>query len=47
MNAYTTLKFMMKYKRKSKEEILSYMDAYLIAGKITQQQYDSLNDMLQ
>lgn len=47
MSAYTTLKFMIKYHRKSNEEILLYMDAYLTSGKITQTQYDSLYEMMQ
>lgn len=47
MSAYTTLKFMIKYKRKSAEVILDYCDAYLSAGKITESEYYELVDLLE
>lgn len=46
MNAYTSLKFMIKYKRKSNETILEYMNAYLKNGDINQEQYDLLLGMM-
>ena len=46
MRAYTTLKIMIKYKRKSNEELLAYCDAYLAAEKITKEQYDELVAMI-
>ena len=42
MSAYVTLKMMIKYKRKSTEDIVQYMDAYLSTRKITVEQYDEL-----
>ncbi len=42
MKAYNAVKIMIKYKRKSNKELLSYCDAYLAAGKISKKQYDEL-----
>lgn len=47
MKAYLVLKMMIKYQKKSKEEILAYMDAYLAAGKISQEQYNDLISFIQ
>lgn len=43
---YTTLKIMIKHKRKSKEELLAYCKAYLASGKINEKQYDELVAMI-
>ena len=42
MGAYMTLKIMIKHKRKSTEDIVKYMDAYLSTRKITIKQYNEL-----
>lgn len=44
--AYKTLKMMIKYKRKSKETLLQYCDAYLSSGKITDVQYEELKELI-
>lgn len=46
MKAYLTLKVMIRYKKKSNEELLAYCDAYLKSGKITQMQYEELVTMI-
>lgn len=43
---YITLKIMIKYKRKSAEELKAYCDAYLATGKISEKQYWELVDLI-
>ena len=43
---YTTLKIMIKYKRKTAEELKAYCDAYLATGKISEKQYEELVDLI-
>ena len=43
---YTTMKLLIRYKRKSAQELLAYCDAYLAKGKLTQAQYDELVAMI-
>lgn len=43
---YNTVKLLIKYKRKSAEELRQYCDAYLAKGKLTQAQYDELMEMI-
>lgn len=43
---YTTLKIIVKYKRKTNEELLKYCDTYLKSGKINQKQYEELVAMI-
>lgn len=47
MSAYMTLKFMIRYKRKSNDELLVYCDAYLSSGKITESEYYELVGLLE
>ena len=44
---YTALKIMIKYKRKSAEELKAYCDAYLATGKISESQYEELYGMIE
>ena len=39
---YSTLKIMIKYHRKSDDELKAYCDAYLATGRITESQYEEL-----
>lgn len=43
---YKTTKLLIKYKRKSEEELIKYCDTYLKNGKINQKQYDELMGMI-
>ena len=43
---YSTMKLLIRYKRKSAEELIRYCDAYLASGKLTQTQYDELMVMI-
>lgn len=43
---YNTIKLLIKYRRKSAEELRQYCDAYLAKGKLTQAQYDELMKMI-
>ena len=43
---YTTMKLLIKYKRKSAEELIRYCDVYLANDKLTQKQYDELMVMI-
>lgn len=46
MKAYMTLKMMIKYNLKSKEELKAYCDVYLATGKINSEQYKELVGMI-
>ena len=39
---YSTMKLLIKYRRKSAEELKAYCDAYLATGKISEKQYEEL-----
>lgn len=39
---YAALKIMIKYKRKTKEELFAYLEAYKASGKINENQYEEL-----
>ena len=43
---YSTMKLLIKYRRKSAEELIRYCDAYLASGKLNQTQYDELMGMI-
>ena len=43
---YNTVKLLIKYKRKSAEELTRYCEAYLANGKLTKTQYDELMNMI-
>ena len=43
---YNTMKLLIKYRRKSAEELIKYCDAYLASGKLNQTQYDELMGMI-
>lgn len=43
---YNTMKLLIKYKRKSAEELIKYCDAYLENGKLNEDQYDELMGMI-
>lgn len=43
---YNTMKLLIKYRRKSAEELTKYCNAYLESGKLTQAQYDELIGMI-
>lgn len=43
---YNTMKLLIKYKRKSAEELTKYCNAYLYSGNLTQKQYDELMGMI-
>lgn len=43
---YTTMKLLIKYRRKSAEELTKYCNTYLESGKLTQNQYDELIGMI-
>ena len=43
---YSTMKLLIKYRRKSAEELINYCDAYLASGKLNQKQYDELMGMI-
>ena len=43
---YNTVKLLIKYRRKSAEELIKYCDAYLASGKLNQKQYDDLMVMI-
>lgn len=43
---YSTMKLLIKYKRKSVEELTQYCNTYLANGKLTQNQYDDLIGMI-
>lgn len=43
---YSTMKLLIKYRRKSAEELIKYCDAYLASGKLNQKQYDELMGMI-
>lgn len=43
---YSALKIMIKYHRKSDEELKAYCDAYLATGKISEKQYEELVDLI-
>lgn len=42
MSAYQIIKLLIKYKRKTRKELLAYCDAYLATGKISEKQYEEL-----
>ena len=44
---YSTMKLLIKYKRKSVEELKQYCNAYLANGKLTKAQYDELMAMIE
>lgn len=44
---YSTMKLLIKYKRKSVEELTQYCNTYLANGKLTQAQYDELMAMIE
>lgn len=39
---YNTMKLLIKYKRKSKEDLLKYANAYLKANQLTAEQYEEV-----
>ena len=43
---YNTVKLLIKYRRKSAEELIKYCDAYLASGKLNQTQYEELMGMI-
>lgn len=43
---YTTLKIMIKYKRKTTEELVKYCEAFYASGKLTKKQYKELMEQL-
>lgn len=43
---YSTMKLLIKYRRKSEKELIKYCDAYLANGKLNQKQYDELMGMI-
>lgn len=43
---YNTMKLLIKYRRKSSEELTRYCEAYLANGKLTQTQYNELMGMI-
>lgn len=43
---YSTMKLLIRYKRKSAEELIRYCDAYLASGKLNESQYDELMGMI-
>ena len=43
---YNTVKLLIKYKRKSAEELRQYCYAYLASGKLNERQYDELMGMI-
>lgn len=47
MGAYMTSKLMIKYKRKTNEELFAYLEAYKASGKINDIQYEELLDMIE
>ena len=47
MGAYMTLKLMIKYKRKSNEELFAYLEAYRASGKINESKYEELLGMIE
>lgn len=47
MGAYMVLKMMIKYKRKSNEELFAYLEAYKASGKINDSQYEELLGMIE
>lgn len=44
---YNTVKLLIKYRRKSADELVKYCNAYLANGKLTQTQYDELMAMIE
>lgn len=47
MGAYMALKMMIKYKRKTNEELFAYLEAYKAAEKINERQYEELLGMIE
>lgn len=47
MGAYMALKMMIKYKRKTNEELFAYLEAYKASGKINDSQYEELLGMIE
>ena len=47
MSAYQIMKLLIKYKRKTKEELLDYCDAYLATGKLQKTEYDELKAIIE
>ena len=45
-NAYNLVKTLIKYKMKTKEELIAYCDAYLATKKLTPEQYTELVDII-
>ena len=43
---YSTMKLLIKYKRKSAEELRQYCNTYLANGKLTEAQYNELMAMI-
>lgn len=43
---YSTMKLLIKYKRKSAEELTKYCDTYLASGKLNEKQYEELMAMI-
>ena len=43
---YNTLKLLIKYRRKTAEELICYCDLYLASGKLNQKQYEELMGMI-
>lgn len=43
---YNTVKLLIKYRRKSAEQLIKYCDAYLANGKLNQKQYEELMGMI-
>lgn len=43
---YSTMKLLIKYRRKSAEELIKYCDAYLANGKVNKKQHDELMGMI-
>lgn len=44
---YNTMKLLIKYKRKSKEELIKYCNAYLTSGNLTKKQHEDLMAMIE
>ena len=43
---YNTMKLLIKYRRKSAEELTRYCESYLANGKLNQTQYNELMGMI-
>lgn len=43
---YNTMKLLIKYKRKSEEELIKYCDTYLASGNLNQKEHDELMEMI-